>query len=120
MHLLERIQQAQSGGEFDLEAAVAAQVSRLAATHDWELPPGLAQELGLGLPAVTDLGRDGITRLEEYAARLERVIRRHEPRLEQVHVLVRPGGPFAAPGLVLEASLADADGPRPFQFLLPR
>ncbi len=120
MYLLERLDCAGGGLPFDLEAAVAAQIARLVAVHDWELPPGLADGLGLGLPSAVDLGRDGAADLDRYAARLERVIRRHEPRLTDAKVLVQPAAGLVPPRLVVQATLAAEQGPRPFHFMLAR
>ena len=114
--LLERLEAGADEG-FPLEAAVGLQLSRLVAVHEWELPPGMGEELGLGLPSVVDLGhgRD----LARYAESLQAVIRRHEPRLGQARVLVEAAGPHASPRLVVVATLADESGPRPFRFMLP-
>lgn len=119
MYLLERIECAGGGLPFDLEAAVAQQVARLVAVHDWELPPGLAEQLGLGLPSAVDLGHDGAASLNRYAAQLEQVIRRHEPRLADVRVLVHAAAAHTPPRLVVEATLAAEQGPQPFRFTLP-
>ncbi len=119
MYLLERLDSAGGGPAFDLEAAVAAQIARLVAVHDWELPSGLAESLGLGLPSAVDLGHDGAADLDRYAARLQQVIRRHEPRLNNVKVLVHPAANHAPPHLVVEATLAAEQGPLPFRFTLP-
>ena len=120
MYLLERLDCAGGGTPFDLEGAVAAQVARLVAVHEWELPPGLGEELELGLPSAVDLGRDGARDLGHYADLLARVIRRHEPRLTDVRVELSPSAGLAAPGLVVIATLAGEQGPRPFHFMLPR
>jgi len=120
MYLLERLDCAGGGMAFDLEAAVAAQIARLVAVHDWELPPGLAAELGLGLPSAVDLGHDGAADITRYAVRLEQVIRRHEPRLRDARVLVQPAAAHRPPRLIVEATLAAEQGPRPFRFTLPR
>jgi predicted component of type VI protein secretion system len=116
-YLFERI--AAGHDDFSLEDAVAAQLARLVAVHDWELPPGLGTSLGLGLPSSVDIGQDGVGSLEGYAARLEQVIRRHEPRLENVKVLVRPSTDRTAPRLVVEAQLQAETGRKPFYFTLP-
>lgn len=119
MYLLERIECAGGGLPFDLEAAVAAQIQRLVAVHDWELPPGLAEPLGMGLPSAVDLGHDGEASLNRYAVLLARVIRRHEPRLADVRVRVHPAAAHTPPRLVVEATLAAERGPQPFRFTLP-
>lgn len=116
-YLFERI--ALADGDFSLEDAVAAQLARLVAVHDWELPPGLGASLGLGVPSIVDIGQDGVGGIEGYAVLLEQVIRRHEPRLENVKVVVHPAAAHAAPRLVVEGRLQAESGAKPFHFMLP-
>jgi len=118
MYLFERLEAVGMDG-LSLETAVGLQLSRLVAVHDWELPPGLGESLGLGLPSAPDLGRDGGRDLEHYAERLEQVIRRHEPRLVDPKVKVESNGPHLPSRIVVEAMLAYDDGPQPFRFTLP-
>lgn len=119
VYLLERLERVGGDIGFDLEAAVGAQIARLVAVHDWELPAGLAESLGLGLPSAVDLGRNGAGDLESYAARLQQVIHRHEPRLRDARVLVHPAADHQPPYLVVRATLAAEQGPKPFYFTLP-
>jgi|GEM_PF-6381334 len=118
MYLLERLEAAGKDG-LRLETAVGLQLSRLVAVHDWELPPGMGEQLGLGLPSPVDLGRDGGRDLTRYAELLEQVIRRHEPRLTDPKVLVETSSPHSPPRLIVEATLAHDDGQQPFRFTLP-
>ncbi len=115
-YLLERLE---SGGEnvLPLEAAIGLQISRLVAVHEWELPSGMGEQLGMGLPSAVDIG-DGRD-MKRYAERLLAVIRSHEPRLEKPKVRVENAGNHATPRIVIEAFLQSETGPRPFLFTLP-
>ncbi|MBL8471852.1 MAG: hypothetical protein KF778_07715 [Rhodocyclaceae bacterium] len=118
-YLFERLE---AGGEAGpaLETVVALQLSRLVAIHAWELPPGMAEMTGLGMPSPVDLGHAGGEALRRTAERLEALIRRYEPRLIDARVRVDMGGVEAMPRLVVEAMLASDNGPQAFYFPLPR
>lgn len=105
------------GSELPLEAAVALQVARLVQIHAWEMPPGLAEGLALGVPSAVDLGSP--QDLVDFAKTLESVLRANEPRLKNPRIRIEHGQPHRPPVLVLEALLDEESGPKPFHFKLP-
>lgn len=77
--------------EFDLEAAVAAQIQRIVCARPTDAPGGQGTPLfEFGMPNIVEFAQGGKSRLEQYAARLKRMIARYEPRLRNPHVAIEP------------------------------
>lgn len=93
---------------FDLEAAVAAQIQRIVSARPTHAPGGQGTPLfEFGMPNIVEFAQGGKTRLDQYAARLTRLIARYEPRLRHPQVTVEPARDGMTPfRLVVTGTLA--------------
>lgn len=111
-YLFERLEAA----PFELTAAVRAQLERIVSARAYGDGP-LAQEFGM--PSVVELGAAEQPALAAYAARLQRMVARYEPRLRQPQVSIEAGGsPLAPFALVVTGMLDSGEEPRRFSFPL--
>ncbi|EJL94089.1 hypothetical protein PMI16_00444 [Herbaspirillum sp. CF444] len=120
--LLERLAQPPSfngTSQFDLREAIHAQIQRLvgarfvAAGADLDL-------LDFGVHSVVELGANDKLRLEQYAARIARLIARYEPRLRIAKVQIVPSGDSASPyRLAVSGLIGASDESDVFHFELP-
>lgn len=119
--LLERLAApAERGREFDLEAAVAAQIQRIVAARTLEADGGAPSLLEFGMPNVADLGYGSKSTLERYGARLKRLVEHYEPRLLHPEIAVEATGNALLPHrLVVSGSLQPDGETRSFVFELP-
>ena len=120
--LLERLAQPPSfngSSQFDLREAIRAQIQRLvgarfvAAGADLDL-------LDFGTHSVVELGVNDKLQLEQYAARLARLITHFEPRLRIAKVQIEPSGDSASPYRIAVSGIIGAtDESDVFHFELP-
>lgn len=123
--LLEKLASAGAGlpreeAAADAKAAIAAQIQRIVSCRPWDSGEGGAL-LDFGMPSPVDVAYHGGESLDLYAARLARLIARHEPRLLNVSVSVEAdAGPNAASPwrLVVSGVLGDGAEEPSFQFAL--
>lgn len=86
--------------------AVRRQLQWLVGSREWR-----SEKEGLGLlevamPELPTLGADG-SQLQRYAARLKRLIERHEPRLRQPQVKLQGTGRTLTPFTVVVSGMLD-------------
>lgn len=125
--LFERLEHAARGVSqpSDLRASVALQIQRLVSVHVWEGDSGL-HLMDMALPPM--VGQHGPDDLVRWTARLEDLIRRHEPRLQLAGVSIEPAHPGASDlhacvtGRLISNSGADLDDETAsrFSIRLPR
>ena len=118
--LLERIASPLQYESFaTLKVAVRANVQRLVDSHRIHSRGGVQDILSFGLPSVVEIGRASVSQQQDYAASIEQVIRRFEPRLRNPQVeLVPSDSESRAPYLLVAAELVLADSAEEFRFPL--
>ncbi|MBI3897242.1 MAG: type VI secretion system baseplate subunit TssE [Gammaproteobacteria bacterium] len=122
-YLFERLVQPDSGltgsTAFDIKRAVRENVQRLLANRAIGELDDEPNVLSCGLPSVAELGGADQPALENYAARIRRLIEHYEPRLQQPTVEIVDAGNSMAPfRVVITAKLDTADGPEEVRFPL--
>lgn len=104
---------------FDLRTAIAMQLQRIVSARVVESADQMSL-LEFGMPNVVELSTCSKSELERYGLRLERLVRRYEPRLLAPQVQLQSTGlPLAPYRLVVSGMLADAGAPESFTFDLP-
>lgn len=120
--LLERLAQPPSlsgGTPFDLREAIRAQIQRLVAARFVSAGAG-PDLLDFGMHSVVELGVNDKLKLNQYAARMTRLIAHFEPRLRGAKVSIEPSGESAAPyRLAVSGMIGENDEPDMFHFELP-
>lgn len=120
--LLERLAQPLSFDgtqQFDVRAAIGAQIQRLVSTRTSRSGTDL-DLLEFGCQSVVDLGANSKIQLEQYTRRLTRLIVRYEPRLSTPRVQIEASGQALTPfRVVVSGSIGETDGMEIFHFELP-
>jgi predicted component of type VI protein secretion system len=103
---------------FDEEAAVMAQIQRIASTG--RLAGDAIPAVPWGMRSATTIGANATLQLDAYAKTLGEAIERHEPRLSSVQVSVEHRDDALSPyGLVVSATFPDEEQPRNVRVAAP-
>ncbi|CAB3773950.1 type VI secretion system baseplate subunit TssE [Paraburkholderia humisilvae] len=100
-----------------LANAVAAQIQRIVATRP-RLPGDHTDLLGFGMLNAVNLSANGEAALKQYAARLEQMIERFEPRLANVEITLVPARNRMMPTRLLVSGTLRGGGAQPLSVVL--
>ena len=105
--------------QFDLRAAIAAQIQRLVSARIARAG-GELDLLDFGAQSVVEFELHSKPQLEQYAQRLARLIARYEPRLKAPRVRIEPStGALSPYRVAIYGSIDDSNGMDVFHFELP-
>ncbi|CAB3646620.1 GPW/gp25 family protein [Trinickia soli] len=105
--------------QFDLRAAIAAQIQRLVSARIAR-SGGDLDLLDFGTQSVVEFELHSKPQLEQYAQRLARLIARYEPRLKTPRVQIEPSAEALSPyRIAIYGAIDDSNGMDVFHFELP-